>query len=99
MPMLPTPCRKPPESSRAVAGSSGAWARIPPTMNAAWLITKSRKMGASDSADSRAPRRLRVHRQRMKKASTGSLAPAQWSGRKLKMASPAAAIETVMVKT
>ena len=68
-------------------------------MTSAWVTRKSRKTGSSASTDSRTPRMFRVVSTSISATSTGSLAPAHSAGRKLKSASPAAAIEMVMVRT
>ena len=99
MPSVWRPPWKPDVTARVVAGSSPAWARMPPTMTTAWLTTNTMKMGASASADSRTPRMLSVMRPRMKATSSVSFMPINCGGRKLKMTSPAAAIETVIVRT
>ncbi len=80
------------------AGSSGTRPTTPPTINARCVNTNTRNTGASAIADSLAPRRFSVVRQRMNMISSGIFMPSAAGGRKLKMASPAAAIETVMVR-
>ncbi len=57
------------------------------------------KIGVSASTDSLTPRMLRVVSPRMISASAGSFTGSQCGGRKLNSASPAAAMEVVMVST
>ena len=80
------------------AGSSGTRPTTPPTINARCVNTKTRNTGASAMADSLAPRRFNVVRHRMNRISSGIFMPIAAGGRKLKIASPAAAIDTVIVK-
>ena len=72
---------------------------MPPTMSADVGDENSRKIGASAIADSRTPRRLSVVSADDEDDLERQLQPDPAGGRKLKMASPAAAIETVMVRT
>ena len=57
------------------------------------------KIGESARTDSFTPRMLRVVRPTMISAASGSLKTCHSSGRKLKMASQAEAIETAIVST
>ncbi len=72
---------------------------MPPKMSAAWVRRKSPKMGARTVTDSLTPRRLRTTSRPIITASPGSLNGATPAGRKLKTASPPAAMETEMVRT
>ncbi len=55
--------------------------------------------GSIASTDSRTPRMLRTVSPRIRKISTPNLAPWSAGGTKLNRASPAAAIDTVIVRT
>ena len=72
---------------------------MPATITITWLTTKIMKMGASAIADSRTPRMLSVVRPKMNMTSSGSFMLTHAGGMKLKMTSPAAAIDTVIVRT
>ena len=73
--------------------------KVAPQINTMCVTMNKRKMGVSVSTDSRTPRRFKTSRKTMNRTSTGSFQAWYSTGNKLKRASPAAAIEIVMVST
>ncbi len=99
MPRVVRPEPTPVLTWRAVSGSWEACAPMPYPISQTWVIRNRMKMGASVRTDSRTPRLLIVASARMSTISATSLSPCHWNGRKLNRASPAAAMDVVIVST
>ena len=82
-----------------VSAIAAALPKIPPTSTTACVARKSRKIGSRTFTDSFTPRMFRVISPTMQKISKPIFHGCRPTGTKLNSASPAAAIETVIVST
>ena len=98
-PSVESPEENPWWSWWVTCGIRSTWLNSAQPISRAWVARKTRKTGNSACTDSLTPRRLRPISSTITAASTGSFQTARWGGRKLKMALPPPAIETVMVST
>ena len=72
---------------------------MPPTIRTRCVTRNRMKIGVMNTTDSRTPRRFRIVSPISRKASTGTIRPCQSRDTRLNRASPAAAIDTVIVST
>ena len=98
-PRVVSPEEKPCCSRWLTSGIWPRWLKMVQPISRAWVPRKIRKMGSSTCTDSLTPRRLSAISRAMATNSAGSFQGVQTAGRKLKMASPLPAIETVIVST